>query len=355
MGVRHAALFLLALFIFSNVRTGSSSYWGWTQGGCNASAPSDWNYYNVPQNFVASQWWTLTFTHSTLPIGGLLNFVNLASPSPVRFLQIAVTDGTVSPPLLISRQDPYVFSHQGSNPSSFCWGAQNTACFSTQPGLGSVHSSGVSDDKTFSWNLTWSNYDSSSWCMLNKANSAIGQGPLVWLSWRHAIPKAIVSGSLSIKGHLVDFEGVGQNDHVFGDFLPGVTTFQNWLDAHFFDPISGFNLYWGNLEQGPWTFARASMSGGMNYTFLNNEISFYTTCASSDKTRPTLVQLNAQSSDYTLIVSYSPIVAGLVWHPSPGRGIEDIVALTGTFCFKSSCHHINARGWGQVLGSSRCK
>ncbi len=80
--------------------------------------------------------------------------------------------------------------------------------------------------------------------MLNKANSAIGQDSLVSLSWRHAIPRAVVSGSLTINGHAVDFNGVGQNDHVFGNFIPGVNLFQNWIDGHFFDPACDFNLCW---------------------------------------------------------------------------------------------------------------
>ncbi len=159
-----------------------------------------------------------------------------------------------------------------------------------------------------------------------------------------------MSGTLTIKGQSVDFDGIGQNDHVFGDFIPGINLFQNWIDGHFFDPTSDFNFYWGNMKDS-WTFGRASM-GEWNYTFENDEISFSTTCDSSLR-RPLVVKIDAASSSgFTLNVAYKPLVPDLTW-PS-GRNVEDIVDLAGQFCFESNCKQVSARGWGQVIGSARC-
>jgi hypothetical protein len=117
-----------------------------------------------------------------------------------------------------SLQDLYAFSSQGTNPSSFCWGLHNTACLYTDPSLSYASSEGKSDDGTIAWNLTFAGVDAESWWMLNKASTAIGKGHLVSLSWRHAIPRAIVSGTLTIKGQSVDFDGIGQKRSRFWGF-----------------------------------------------------------------------------------------------------------------------------------------
>jgi len=221
----------------------------------------------------------------------------------------------------------------------------------TNPDL-SVRTTGISSGKTVSWDLVFTKEgrNNDSWCMLNKANKNIGQSGSVTVSWRHAVPAASVTGNITISGRTYSFVGAGQNDHVFGNFIPFVNLFQQWIDGHFNSVASGFNMYWGSMV-GSWTFARVSMPGVGTYMFSTNNaetsISYTVKCDSTNH-RPMNVTIIAAAPNVKLIVSYAPIVSNLAW--SSSDNVEDIVSLVGSF----NGYPVSARGWGQVIGRTPC-
>jgi hypothetical protein len=46
-------------------------YFGWEENGCSGT-PLDPTQYNSVDTWALSQWWTITFTHDTLPLGGMV-------------------------------------------------------------------------------------------------------------------------------------------------------------------------------------------------------------------------------------------------------------------------------------------
>jgi hypothetical protein len=51
-------------------------YFGWEANGCSAT-PLDPAEYNSVDTWAVSQWWTITFTHDTLPLGGMVRLLSL--------------------------------------------------------------------------------------------------------------------------------------------------------------------------------------------------------------------------------------------------------------------------------------
>lgn len=201
------------------------------------------------------------------------------------------------------------------------------------------------ENVTYAYELTLTRLWSDTWCMELNATTAVGFSWPQQISWLHFAPAATVSGTLTINGEVFNLAGVGQQDHVHGVFVPGVTAFKHWMDAHFTNATSGFNMYWGAMGGSPFSFARVELPEG-SFTFNASDVTHSEVYDANN--RPTQYSVKGTSAEGpSFAVTYSPIVPNLSYGSSP---IEDIVQLSGSVCWNEQCTAVTARGWGQLIG-----
>lgn len=157
----------------------------------------------------------------------MINFVR--TPASTAILQVYLTHGTdfVGHP-----GSPTAFHDSSSDDSArFCIGSgDDTGCFSSQNGIVTANGKGSVDGKSFAYDLRLTRQDNVTWCLLNEHYITSLQP----VSWLHYAPRAHVTGTVTVNGVAKSVNGVGQQDHVHGGFIPGVTLFKHWVDAHFF-------------------------------------------------------------------------------------------------------------------------
>jgi len=283
------------------------------------------------------EWWTFSFHDSEQPLGGIVNYFYVSSAIPFTSYS-SVNPVIITPAGLIDENDKYSLSDftYESNPSVTINGASGW----TTDGSGNVNVFGQTQDGSGEWNLLLSPASiQDTWCWANNTNTMIGLTFLESFNWLFASPSSTASGNITLNGNVFQLSGMGENDHVWGHFVPSVTL-AHWMSAQGWSDDGQYMFYFANMNEA-YGFIRLQ-SPDESFNFYNGDFQVsvqYDTNGRPIKTSITGTNANGDSFD----CNYQPMVTNLQWSSA---GVFDLIE----FSAQINSNSMSGRGRSELIG-----
>jgi len=323
---------------------GQEDYFGLLPLGCPSSPspnlpPQDFNDFMYQEGDLYPlylEWWTFSFHDDEQTLGGIINYFYVSSAIPFTSYS-SVNPGIITPVGLIDENDKYSLSDftYESNPSVTINGANGWT--TDTDGSGTVNVYGQTQNGSAQWNLLFSP-GMESWCWANNTNTEIGLTFLESFNWLFPSPSSTVSGNVTINGDVFQISGVGENDHVWGHFVPGVTL-GHWMSAQGWSDDGQYMFYFANMNEA-YGFIRLESSDD-SFNFYNGD--FQVSVQYDTNGRPTYTSITAQNAQGdTFDFNYQPIVPNLQFNGP----VYDMIKFSGQI----NSNSMSGKGRSELIG-----
>jgi len=329
------------------VSTEAQSYYGLTPLGCPTSPSAfvpeqdfnDFMYQEGDLHPLYVEWWTFSFHDTQNQLGGIVNYFYISSAIP--FTSYSSVNPVIILPnnRVLNENDKYGlddFNYQ-TNPSSVSINEMSGWSTGTD---GDIFVYGTTQNGSASWYLEFSP-NGDYWCWANNTNTMIGLTELEDFNWLFAAPSASVFGNITVNGNTYELDGVGENDHVWGDFIPGVTL-AHWMSAQGWSDDGQFMFYFAEMNKAYGFIRVENFNSREAWDFFNDE--FETTVQYDGNGRPISTTITGKNGNGdTFTCNYQPVVQNLVW---PSSGVFDMISFTGQLNSDS----MTGRGRSELIG-----
>jgi len=284
------------------------------------------------------EWWTFSFHDDSQTLGGIVNFFYVSSVIP--FTSYSSVNPVIFTPLgLINENDKYGlddFTYQ-TIPSVSINGNSGWSTFTD--GSSDVNVYGANQNGSLAWNLVFSPAAQDYWCWANNTNTMIGLTSLESFNWLFPSPSSTVFGNVTFNGNTWQVSGMGENDHVWGHFVPGVTLV-HWMSAQGWTDDDSYMFYFAEMNKA-YGFIRLEGTDGSAYNFYNGDFTYNIQYDGNGRPIKTTITGKNSNGD-TFTCDYEPMVKNVVWNGS----VFDMITFTGEINSIS----LSGRGRSELIG-----
>jgi hypothetical protein len=298
-----------------------------------------------------TEWWYFNFYDSTNNVQAIFSyFINNPLSASGGLLPIGISEMSAvayTPAGIVNEMDVYLplsFSARYDQ-ANVKIGNQNSI---TVVDADSYRIAGASRDGRMSWNLLYQR-QAPSWYAGSRVN--VGPDPWQLMSWLLYMPRAAVSGTLTVDGKHYSVQAPGYHDHNWGEWnLNGVP----WNWAQYSQPGLTFDL--GDFPDKPGGFASLEVNG-QRFVFNNSQYTLTHTQWALDPANnllyPTQSVFHASNGladvDITMnVLASDPLSIPL---PPPRAVIyEQTVSYTGHYWILGKTQHFTGNGFKEYTG-----